>query len=105
MDSCSAEGLLMMLSVPLNKEPMYSTDAGFVLSPKWLITTCFLLTGLGPFGFAYELSPLPLVTYIFSATTLMFVGYQPTGINPFDLLLDLSVTSKTAMQLLSALAT
>src|SRR5690349_18959908 len=32
------------------------------------------------------------------------VGYQPTGIKPFDLLLPGSVTSNTAIQLLSAFA-
>ena len=32
------------------------------------------------------------------------MGYQPTGIKPLDLLLPTTVTSKTAKQLLSALA-
>ena len=36
--------------------------------------------------------------------TLTHVGYQPTGIKPFDLLMPGLLTSKTARQLLSALA-
>ena len=36
--------------------------------------------------------------------TFTQVGYQPTGINPFDLLLPGLLTSNTARQLLSALA-
>ena len=41
---------------------------------------------------------------MFLPTTFTFVGYHPTGMNPFDLLLDSTVTSNTARQLLSALA-
>src|ERR1700683_4567322 len=52
-----------------------------------------------------EEKPLPLATNIFFPIILTDVGYQPTGINPFDLLDPGWLTSNTARQLSSALAT
>ena len=49
-------------------------------------------------------NPLPLVTNNFLSTTLTFVGYHPTGINPLLLLRPGLETSNTVTQLLSALA-
>ena len=40
--------------------------------------------GFGPFIFGKEENPFPFVTNIFLLTTLTFVGYQPTGINPLE---------------------
>src|SRR6476469_1309261 len=51
-----------------------------------------------------EEKPLPLATHNLLPTSLTLVGYHPAGINPFDLLRPGAVTSKTATQLLSALA-
>src|SRR5688572_10181748 len=48
--------------------------------------------------------PLPLATYILRPITFTLVGYQPVGINPFDELAAGLLISKTARQLLSALA-
>ena len=86
----------MILSVPLNRPPIYSrTDAG---SSRM---------GFGPFALSREASPLPLVTKIFWSPSAKrtLVGYQPTGIKPSDFDLPRSRMSKTAMLLLSALAT
>ena len=60
--------------------------------------------GSGPFLLGKDENPLPLLTNIFLPITFTLVGYQPTGINPFDLLKPGLLTSKTARQLLSALA-
>ena len=45
-----------------------------------------------------------MATHNFPFTNLTEVGYQPTGINPFATLFPGTATSKTAMQLLFALA-
>ena len=45
-----------------------------------------LFCGSGPFAFGNEENPFPFETKIFLPITFTLVGYQPTGINPFDLL-------------------
>src|SRR3954462_1528493 len=86
----------MMLSVPGNSSEMV-----------WIFPSRFLLSGWGPLGFALEVSPLPLATSNCrpSGVTRTEVGYQPTGINPSERLLPITLTSKTATLLLQALAT
>src|SRR6185312_12533300 len=49
--------------------------------------------------------PLPFATQILSPITCTAVGYQPTGMRPFDSPPPGLLTSNTARQLLSALAT
>src|SRR5215210_4581331 len=68
-------------------------------------TICSSFTGFGPLGLAKDEKPFPLETNIFLPITFILVGYQPTGIKPFDLLLPFTDTSNTARQLLLALAT
>src|SRR6266478_4977402 len=65
------------------------------------------LPGCGPRGSGRERRPLPLATSNWrpSGVTRTEVGYQPTGMNPSDRLLPMTLTSKTAMLLLFALAT
>src|SRR4029078_10542471 len=92
----------MMLNLPLNNPPMYCSCLALV-SPCWYHTECGF-NGFGPCGLAMELNPFPFDTKIFFPTTFTFVGYHPTGINPFDLLCPGLDTSNTARQLLSALA-
>ena len=75
------------------------------MSPTCRSTTCSGRNGLGPVGLANDENPLPLLTNIFLPTTLILVGYQPTGIKPFERLLPATATLKTARQLLSAFAT
>ena len=83
---------------------MYCKPGGLLGSPSWCNTICLFPKGLGPYGFAIERKPLPLATKIFFPTTATLVGYQPTGIKPLLLLSPFLRTSKTARQLLSALA-
>src|SRR4030095_8242567 len=91
-----------MLIVPLKRPPIYCSLELF--SPPCHITSPCRLVGLGPKGLAIEENPFPLETNIFSPMTFTLVGYQPVGINPLLLLKPGLLTSKTAKQLLSALA-
>ena len=68
------------------------------------MTSPFFLIGEGPNGFAFGVNPLPLATHILLFKKRTLVGYQPVGINPIDLLFPIFAISKTARQLLSALA-
>ena len=85
--------------VPFINPPIYCPPSS---SSFWNFT--LRLMGLGPFGFANEENPFPLLTHIFFPTTLTQVGYHPTGMKPLDLLKPGLLTSKTAKELLSALA-
>src|SRR6266568_3584149 len=90
-------GRSMMLKVPRKSRPMYCTvGSAELLTPGW-----------GPLGLALEIVPLPLATSrcLPSGVTRTEVGYQPTGIKPSERLLPGTLTSKTAIMLLSALAT
>src|SRR5580698_8660076 len=61
--------------------------------------------GFGPKGLAIDVNPFPFATQIWLPITCTAVGYQPTGIKPFDNPAPGVLTSNTARQLLSALAT
>src|SRR4051812_11694268 len=91
--------------VPFINPPIYPGLTNPDVSPIWYTTSSCFLSGLGPSGFGYDEKPFPFATNIFLPITFMLVGYQPTGINPFDLLLPGTETSNTARQLLSAFAT
>src|SRR5207249_1074254 len=83
-------------NVPRNRPPMYSrTLAG----GSW--------PGCGPYRLALGMIPFPLATNrrLPSGVTRTEVGYQPTGMNPSERLLPATLTSNTAMLLLSAFAT
>src|ERR1700676_5321898 len=87
----------MILRLPLNNRPIYcSVTFVGVLTP-----------GCGPSGFASGRRPLPLATSSFfpSGVIRTEVGYQPVGMKPRDRLRPTVLTSKTARELLSALAT
>src|ERR1700720_601252 len=85
----------MMLNVPGNRSLMDCT------------APVLFLPGCGPLGLAFEMRPLPLATRSCrpSGVTRTEVGYQPTGMKPSERPLPGTLTSKTAMLLLQALAT
>src|SRR3990170_5703176 len=105
MESVASVGSSMIDMVPFINPPMYPSLTCMDVSPKCRSTVCAGLVGLGPVGLAKDEKPLPLETNIFLPVTFIFVGYQPTGIKPFERLLPGVDTSNTARQLLSALAT
>ena len=72
--------------VPLINPPIYSTSLLFISISLLINYFLSLLAGLGPLGLAKEENPFPLLTNIFFPITFTLVGYQPVGINPFDLL-------------------
>src|ERR1022692_3240597 len=95
----------MMLIVPIKRPPIYCTVLIWEVSPLRKVMVAFFRNGLGPSGLAKEEKPFPLVTKICWPIVLTQVGYQPVGIKPLDLLSPGLLTSNTARQLLSALAT
>src|SRR5580692_5219040 len=96
----------MTLKAPINSPPpMYCTCSGLLGSPPCRSTVSLYPVGLGPWGLGSEENPLALATYSFESMTRTTLGYQPVGTNPSDLLEPGALTSNTARQLLSALAT
>src|SRR5215469_7406922 len=102
MLNCFSEGTFIIPNVPVKSPPIYCSF--LLVSDPCQITSPLFLIGFGPKGFAIDENPFPLETKIFSPTTFAFVGYQPVGIKPLLLLKPGLLTSKTARQLLSALA-
>src|SRR6184192_1394218 len=84
-----------MLTVPLNKPPMYS------------LTDLLGWVGFGPYRFGLLDPPLPLATYsrLSAGLNRTAVGYQPVGMNPWGTALAGSATLNTLRLLASALAT
>ena len=77
------DGSLKMLSDPLNREPIYCTSTGLVLSAAWLNTTCFLLIGLGPKGLAFQ-----------------YVGQLLSNSNNFNIGIGLTISTGATLSVL-----
>src|SRR5947208_1473717 len=92
----SGVGRSRMLSVPRNKPAMYWRMVGLAATP-----------GLGPWGLARDVMPLPLAIYSRLSIGLKRteVGYQPVGMKPSGLASPARATLNTATLLASALAT
>src|ERR1051325_5044977 len=86
----------MIDSVPCIKCAMYSFTLAGGSRPA-----------AGPLRLLFEINPLPFATNSFfpSGVTRTLVGYQPTGMNPSDVLLPGLLTSNTATALMFAFAT
>src|SRR5215212_10111903 len=86
----------MIESVPCINPAMYSFTVAGTSRPI-----------AGPLRLLLEINPLPFATNNFlpSGVTRTLVGYQPTGMNPSDVLLPGLLTSNTATVLMFAFAT